>query len=147
MQRNTMRIICLLSVLTAFFLITAASFACSDDPPEKAAQQAAESWMPLLDSGKYAESWDSLAKDTKAHIDKRTWEVYLTATRKPMGEVVSRKLKRAEFIKSLPGVPDQAGAVLEYESSFKGKKAVTETFGMIREKDGTWKVANYIPRD
>jgi hypothetical protein len=44
----------------------------------------------------------------------------------------------------LPGLPDQAGAVLEYESSFENRKAFVETFGMMREKDGTWRVGNYI---
>lgn len=118
-----------------------------DQTPEKAAQQAAESWMPLFDSGKYAESWEELAQHTKAHLDKRTWDAYLSAVRKPLGELKSRKLKRAAFIKSLAGMPDQSGAILEYQSSFRNKESVIETFGMMLEKNGTWRVANYIPGD
>jgi hypothetical protein len=117
------------------------------DPPEKAAQRAAELWMPLFDSGKYAESWDTLAEKTKAQLDRKTWETYLTTVRKPLGELKSRDLKEARFIKSLPGLPDQSGALLQYESSYKNRESVIETFGMILEKDGTWRVANYIPKE
>ena len=35
-----------------------------EDSPEKAAQKAAESWMPLWDSGKYEESYEELAEHT-----------------------------------------------------------------------------------
>jgi hypothetical protein len=138
----------LVSFVIAVLLTSIIGIVRADDQtPEKAAQQAAEAWMPLFDLGKYAESWEELAQHTKAHIDKRTWEVYLIAVRKPLGELKSRKLKRAEFIKSLAGVPDHSGAILEYESSFKNKKSVIETFGMMLEKDATWRVANYIPKD
>ncbi|MFL6215539.1 MAG: hypothetical protein ACJ74J_16785 [Blastocatellia bacterium] len=34
--------------------------------PEKAAQEAAESWLRLIDAGQYAESWDELAEVAKA---------------------------------------------------------------------------------
>ena len=100
----------------------------------------------MFDSGRYAESWEGLARNTKERIDKRTWETYLIAVRRPLGTLRSRNLRRAEFIRSLPGIPDQSGAVLEYESSFSNRRSVVETFGMILERDGTWRVANYIPR-
>ena len=116
----------------------------AEDAPEKAAQKAAESWMPLWDSGKYDESYDQLAEHTKQKVPKRQWFVYWTAVRKPLGKLKSRKLVKAEYIESLPGVPDQNGATLRYESSFENQASVIETFGMMREKDGTWRVANYI---
>ncbi|HVG34761.1 MAG TPA: DUF4019 domain-containing protein [Pyrinomonadaceae bacterium] len=138
----------LVSFITALLFVSLITVVQADDrTQEKAAQHAAETWMPLFDSGKYAESWEELAQYTKAHLDKRTWEVYLIAVRQPLGELKTRKLKRAQFIKSLKGVPDQSGAILEYESSFENKKSVIETFAMMLEKDGTWRVANYIPKD
>ena len=133
-------------------LVVIAMLACSfsviraEDTPEKAAQKAAESWMLLWDAGKYDKSYGELADHTKKDISKRQWFVYWSAVRKPLGKLKSRKLIEAEYIKSLPGVPDQEGAVLQYESSFENKESVVETFGMMREKDGKWRVANYLTK-
>jgi hypothetical protein len=118
-----------------------------DDPPEKLAQKAAEVWMPLWDSGKYEESYEQLAEHTRKNIPRRQWFVYWTAVRKPLGKLKTRKLVHAEYIESLEGVPDHAGAILRYESSFENRASVVETFGMMRENDGTWRVANYITKD
>jgi hypothetical protein len=116
----------------------------AEDPPEKAARKAAESWMPLWDSGKYDESYERLAEHTRQRIPKTQWRAYWTVVRKPLGKLKSRKFIKAEHIKSLPGVPDQEGATLRYESSFENQASVAETFAMMREKNGTWRVASYI---
>ncbi len=116
----------------------------AEDSPEIAAQKAIEAWVPLWDSGRYAESYRELAEDTKKNITKEQWFVYWTAVRKPLGRVQSRKLIEAKYMKSLPGVPDHEGAVLRYESSFENRKAIVETFGMMHETNGTWRVANYV---
>ena len=116
------------------------------DPPEKAAQRAAEAWAPLWDAGKYDESYQELAEHTRKNIPKRQWFVYWSAVRKPLGKLKSRKLIEAKYMKSLPGVPEQEGAMLQYESSFENKESVVETFGMMREKNGTWRVANYLTK-
>ena len=100
--------------------------------------------MPLWDSGNYDESHEQLAEHIKQKIPKRQWFVYWTAVRKPLGKLKSRKLVKAEYIKSLPGVPDQEGATLRYESSFENQASVIETFGLMREKTGIWRVANYV---
>jgi hypothetical protein len=138
------------NVLLPLLLVGIVSLAGSvkpDDPPEKLAQKAAEAWMPLWDSGKYDESYELLAEHTRKSIPKRQWFVYWTAIRKPLGKLKSRKLVHAEYIESLKGVPDHAGAILRYESSFENRASVVETFGMMRENDGTWRVANYITKE
>lgn len=119
----------------------------AEGSPEKAAQKAAEAWVPLWDAGKYDESYQELAEHTRKSIPKRQWFVYWSAVRQPLGKLKSRKLIEAKYIKSLPGVPDQEGAILQYESSFENKKSLVETFGMMREKDGTWRVANYLTKE
>ena len=139
-----MKLLYTISVIALLLLSWSNGVVRAEDTPEQAAQKAAEAWMPLWDSGKYDESYDALAEHTRQSIPRRQWFVYWTAVRKPLGKLKSRKLVYAEYIKSLPGVPDQAGAVLEYESSFENRASFVETFGMMREKDGTWRVANYI---
>jgi hypothetical protein len=135
---------CILSLIVLLALACGLNVVSAEDTPEKAAQKAAEAWMPLWDAGKYNESYDELAEDTKKSVTKRQWFVYWSAVRKPLGKLKSRKLVEAQYIKSLPGLPGQEGAVLRYESSFENKESWVETFGMMLEKDGVWRVAHYI---
>ena len=116
----------------------------AEDSPEIAAQKALEAWVPLWDSGKYVESYKELAEHTKKSFTQEQWFTYWTAVRKPLGRVKSRKLIEAKYLKSLPAVPDHEGAVLRYESSFENRKSIVEIFGMLRDTDGTWRVANYV---
>lgn len=136
----------MIALIIAALLICGSGVVRAEDTPEKVAQKAAEAWMPLWDAGKYDESYQELAEHTRKNIPKRQWFVYWSAVRKPLGKLKSRKLIEAKYIKSLPGVPDQEGAMLQYESSFENKESVIETFGMMREKDGTWRVANYLTK-
>lgn len=116
----------------------------AEGSPDIAAQKALEAWAALWDSGKYDESYKELAEHTKKFLTKEQWFTYWTAVRKPLGRVQSRKLIEAKYLKSLPAVPDHEGAVLQYESSFEKRKSIIETFGMLRDTDGTWRVANYV---
>ncbi len=116
----------------------------AQDCPDKLTQKAVESWVSLWDTGKYDQSYELLAQYTQDKMGKRQWFVYWTAVRKPLGAVKSRKLKEITLIKSLPGAPEQEGATLRYESSFEYKSTVFETFGMIKEKGGIWRMANYL---
>lgn len=109
-----------------------------------AAQKALDAWIPLWDAGKYDESYAELAADTRENITKRTWFVYWTGVRKPLGKLKKRELLKSEHIKSLPGAPDREGAIFQYKSSFENKESVLETVALMREKDGTWRVANYL---
>lgn len=114
------------------------------ESPERAAQTAVETWVLLWDSGKYDESYQGLAEHTKKNLPQKQWFVYWATARKPLGRVRFRKLIEANYMKSLPGVPDREGAILRYESSFENKDSVVESFGLMQEKDGTWRVANYL---
>lgn len=135
---------CILSLIVLMSFVGGLNVVSAEEAPEKAAQKAAEVWMPLWDAGKYDESYEELAEDTKKSVTKKKWFLYWSAVRKPLGKLKSRKLVEAQYIKSLPGLPDREGVVLRYESSFENKETWVETFGMMREKDGAWRVAHYI---
>ena len=104
-----MKKIYLISFVVLMLLICIGDVTGEDDRPEKLAQKEAESWMPLWDSGKYDESYDELAEDTRNNIPKKQWFVYWSGVRKPLGKLKTRKLIEAKYIKSLPGLPDHAG--------------------------------------
>jgi hypothetical protein len=112
--------------------------------PEELAQQSAESWLALVDSGKYAESWDEASQLFKAAITKEKWQDALHAVRDPLGQVVSRKLKSATYKTSMPGAPDGEYVVIQYETSFEHKQSAIETITPILDKDGKWRVSGYF---
>jgi hypothetical protein len=108
-----------------------------------AAQKAAEAWMLLWDFGKYAESYQALSAISKKAIDEKAWAAYWMTARKPLGKLRWRKIINISLIKSLEKLPDHSGAVLKYQSSFEDQKDVFETFFLILERDGSWRVLGY----
>lgn len=121
-----------------------AGLATAADPDkEKAAAGAAEKWVALVDEGKYAESWKEAAEYFKNAVKLEQWEQSLQAVRKPLGKLVSRKVKSRSYKTALPGAPDGEYVVIQFETSFENKKSAIETVTPIMDKDGTWKVSGY----
>src|SRR5437868_15537566 len=96
--------------------------------PEKEAQEAAESWLRLIDSGKYAESWDELAEVAKAKVPKDSWEkLHDSAGRLADAEESKpRKLSLATSLSSLMSIPGQAGVMLIYQKPYDRHRSTTE---------------------
>lgn len=125
-------------VVTAVGQLTAA------EKPEQLAQTAAEQWLTLVDAGKFAESWQSAAAYFKGAVTEAQWKTSLDAFRKPLGALVSRKLKSAKYTKTAPGAPDAEYVILQFETSFANKKDSVETVTPMLDKDGKWKVSGYF---
>ncbi|HSS44476.1 MAG TPA: DUF4019 domain-containing protein [Thermoanaerobaculia bacterium] len=113
---------------------------------QKAAGEAARSWLGLVDSGNYAESWSQAAQLFKQQVTAAQWEGAVKAARGPLGKLQSRQVKSADYKKTLPGVPDGEYVVIQYESAFENKKSATETVTPMKDKDGRWRVAGYYIR-
>ena len=110
---------------------------------ETAAQQAAESWLALVDAGKYRESWTEAAQLFKDRVTIEQWESAVRAARTPLGKIGSRKLKVASYRKTLPGAPDGEYVVIQYETSFEKKRSALETITPMKCDDGRWRVSGY----
>lgn len=113
---------------------------------EKAAVAAAEKWLQLVDGGKYAESWQEAAAYFRGAVTQPQWEQSLQGTRKPLGRLVSRKVKSTIFKTTMPGAPDGEYVVIEFETSMEHKREAVETVAPMREKDGAWRVSGYYIR-
>ena len=111
---------------------------------EKAAVAAAEKWLGLVDRGNYAASWSGAATFFRNAVTQEKWEQSMQAFRKPLGKLVSRRVKTAEYKTSLPGAPDGQYVVIEFETSFANKKSAVETVTAVLDKDGTWRVVGYF---
>ena len=110
---------------------------------EKAAVEAAGTWLELLDSGKYSESWEEAAQYVKALANKDNWQKTFQGVRQPLGKMVSRELKSTRYTTSAPGAPDGQYVIIQYKTSFENKKSAIETIAPMLDKDGKWKVSGY----
>jgi hypothetical protein len=134
--------------LLAVLLITLSMSATGlcQDKGEKAATEAANRWLAVVDRGDYAASWEIAAPMFKQSIAQDQWAKMLKAKRGPMGKLLARTLKSAVYTTSLPGAPDGQYVVVVYESSFEHKKSAIETVTPSLDKDGQWKVSGYFIR-
>jgi uncharacterized protein DUF4019 len=130
-------------VLLIFLLVICAA-AHAQQKPEQLAQQASDPWLALVDSGKYAESWQEASQFFKAAVTREQWQSMLRASRDPLGKMLSRKVKTATYTKTLPGAPDGEYVVIQYESSFEHKQSAVETVTPMLDKDGKWRVSGYF---
>ena len=136
-----MRRIPVLFVLVSLIL-TAALFA-ADPAKEKAATQAAQKWLALVDKGQYAESWKASSEMFRAAVTSEKWDQALQGVRKPLGKVVSRKVQSATYTADVPGAPKGEYVAIQCETIFENKPTAIETVTPMLEKDGAWKVAGY----
>src|SRR5512132_1971721 len=93
--------------------------AWAGDKPEDKAQAAADSWLKLVDDGKYDASWDQAAKLFKGAVTKDQWKQAAAGVRGPLGRLVSRKVKSREYTEKVPGAPDGKYVVIQYETVFE----------------------------
>jgi hypothetical protein len=120
------------------------SSAGAQQKPEDLAQQSADNWLGLVDSGKHADSWQEAAQMFKAAVSKEQWQSMMRASRDPLGKMLSRKLKSATYTKTLPGAPDGEYVVIQYESSFEHKQSAVETVTPMLDNNGKWRVSGYF---
>ncbi len=118
----------------------------ADEAGEKAAREAAESWLKLIDDGKYEESWKDAAELFQKAVTKQQWADAAKAARDPLGKLLSRKFKSAESKTTLPGAPDGHYVILQFDSSFENKKEAVETVTPMQDKEGKWHVSGYFVR-
>jgi hypothetical protein len=112
--------------------------------PEQLAQIAAEQWLTLVDAGKFAESWQAASAYFKGAVSEAQWKTALDGVRKPLGALVTRKFKSAKPTQTVPGAPDGAYVILQFETTFANKKDAIETVTPMLDKDSKWKVSGYF---
>lgn len=112
-------------------------------PAPAAAQQAAEQWLALVDAGNFAESWKTAAGYFQTAVSQDQWEHTIVAVRQPLGGLVVRKFKSAQYTKTVPGAPDGEYVILQFDTSFANKKEAVETVTPMLDPDGKWKVSGY----
>ncbi len=161
-SRRRIAVFALMSIL-GIALLSSLNFACREAPEkstesekktisnehiedEQTAQKAADSWLNLVDSGKYDESWNEAAGFFKRVVTKESLHQSLNNVRKPLGKLISRNVIAKKYATSLPGVPDGEYVVIQYKTSFENKKQAIETVTPMKDEDGQWRVSGYYIR-
>ena len=134
------RIACLVTIGLIFSCITALA---ADSQKEAAALSVAQKWLVMIDGEEYSGSWKEAAELFKNAIQPRQWEQSMNAVRKPLGKVISRKVRTKTYMTALPGAPDGEYVVIQFDTSFENKKVAVETVTPVMGKDGFWRVSGY----
>jgi hypothetical protein len=105
---------------------------------------AADAWLAIVDGERYGESWEQAASLFKGAVASEAWQRQVGAVRKPLGKLVSRKVKSTHSMTSLPGAPDGKYVVIQYDAVYESKAAATETVTPMLDTDGKWRVSGYF---
>jgi hypothetical protein len=107
-------------------------------------RQGMTKWLSLVDEGSYAKSRQEAAEYFRTAVTREQWEQSLSSVRKPLGRLISRKVKGAKYMTSLPGAPDGEYVVIQFATSFGKKRTAVETVTPMMESDGKWRVSGYF---
>lgn len=130
-------------IVCMFFLLVSVSVVKAQSDMEKAAISEALKWLTEVDEEKYEESWKDAAAYFQNAVKKEQWVQSLHTVRKPLGNLISRKLKNSIYKSSLPGAPDGHYVVIQFETSFENNNSAIETITPMMDKDGNWRVSGY----
>jgi len=112
--------------------------------PDPEAVTIATKFLSMVDAGKYTETFAMFPARIRSGGDafEKYWVSYLNVKRAPLGRVVSRKLAKAWFTKTLPGSPDGYYEFFHYDTSFQHKTQGAESVVLTKES-GHWQVSAY----
>ncbi|MFD1610882.1 DUF4019 domain-containing protein [Sphingomonas tabacisoli] len=112
--------------------------AASTQAANSAVAASAQSWLALVDQGRWEESWAATASSFRSLNTTELWASTSQKARVPLGAVRSRVLLSQE---SVPAPPNGV-EVLKYRTSFANKPNAVETLSLALE-DGSWRVVGY----
>ena len=131
------------ALMAIIFALAATSAAAGEEQDVSQAIAAAESWLAIIDLGKYGEGWERAASTFQKGISKDKWEQAVGNARAPIGPVKSRILVKAAGTPKVTTLAVGDVVVLQFTSAFEKLAPAIETVTPFRETDGTWKVSGY----
>ena len=131
----------------ALFVVSSAL--CASSPytvvkPDPEAVTVATKFLSVVDAGNYTETFAMFPARIRSGGDafEKNWVSYLKVKRAPLGRMVSRKLVKAWFTKTLPGSPDGYYEFFHYDTSFQHKTQGAESV-VVTKESGHWQVSAY----
>jgi hypothetical protein len=142
-----MKKICLFTILTlSVFVFCLGCFERRDIPKSingRTLNKIALTWLVKLDNGSYQQSYDEAAQFFKNNVDKNQWLANMQTYRAGAGVASKRKELNMFYYTEFPNTPAGEYVTIQYGTAFQQNTAAIETLTLIKEQDGTWKVAGY----
>lgn len=110
---------------------------------ESRAIAAANSWLDVVDSGNYIESWSQTAPFFQSQVTIDQWVQALDSARSPLGKPLSRRVRSANKHTSLPGAPDGEYVVITLDAEFENNASTVETV-TVTKSSGEWRMIGYF---
>jgi hypothetical protein len=132
--------IAVLAMMLATFV-----FAQDETAKRKAAEQAAQNWLTVVDQGNYGRSWDDAAAYFKSSVSRENWESMVKQVRDRVGKAGKRELVSATYQRDLPNTPKGEYVVIQYRTELAAG-VMTETVVPMLDADGKWRVSGYFVR-
>jgi hypothetical protein len=132
-------------MLAAALVATWPFAARAQDPRMTAAHRAALDWLALIDKGDAATAWSAASALFRDAAERERWVRALEEERRLLGAFVSRTLAASQAYTEIPGLADKGEyAMLVYRTAFAARGNASERVTLVREPDGTWRVAGYV---
>lgn len=132
------------AILVLALLIGGTLALAQEEVDVRPASAAAESWLQLVDAGRYGASWEAGAITFKAALGKASWETAVQQARGSVGGLVKRKIRSARHATNLPNAPQGEYVVIQNDVNFENRPLAAETVTMMKQPDGSWRVAGYF---
>jgi Protein of unknown function (DUF4019) len=127
----------LFAVLFLLVALTSVGYCSDERVEEKAAAYATLSWLALIDSNQYGESWFQAASEFRNSLSKEQRVYALRSVRARLGKLPSRQLKGATYTTKLPSAPAGEYVVVLYDTAFENRSGMIENVLVVKEKDGS----------
>ena len=137
-----MKKLCAGLALILTMAVTAAAAGEEEDVSQ--AVLAAQSWLAIVDAGKFDESWERAATTFQKGITKAKWQQAVGNVRMPIGAVKSRILMAGGGALKVVKLAVGDAVVIQFATSFEKFAPAIETVTPFREQDGSWKVSGYF---
>lgn len=110
--------------------------------PSTDGREAAERWLGLVDSSRYATCWKHAARSFQSRINRNKWIAGMKKVRMFYGKVLSRKFENVAFDVNPPGFPSGEYETLWYTIRLSIAGTAVEVVSMKRE-GGKWRVSAF----
>lgn len=134
----------LFAIAIAVSLLCPAVFAQDVAAKREVAEQAAQSWLALVDHGDYGQSWQEAASFFQTKISNPDWQNALKQVRAPLGTAGHRTLLGSVYQTDLANAPKGEYVIIQYKTEFAANQAFIETVTPMLDKDGRWRVSGYF---
>jgi hypothetical protein len=101
-------------------------------------------WLKQMDKNKCDICWEQSAECMRKTLSKKDWQLAQEKTRCTLGKLISRKTISKEYTTTMRDLPEGEFVVIQFQTTFENGKEVVETITPMKEKDGNWRVSEYI---